>query len=64
MKNIEMYDMLPPEQAAARAWGDPGRSPHIHREAQDNLRRSMPLLARALDRLVDTGRGSSSETGR
>lgn len=42
MKNIEMYDMLPPDQAVARAWGDPGRSPHTHREA--------------LDRLVDTGR--------
>ena len=56
MKNIEMYDMLPPDQAVARAWNDPGRSPMTHREAQDNLRKSMPLLARALDRLVDTGR--------
>lgn len=56
MMNIEMYDMLPPDQAVARAWADPGRSPMTHREAQDNLRKSMPLLARALDRLVDTGR--------
>ena len=56
MKNIEMYDKLPPDQAVARAWSDPGRSPQTHREAQDNLRKSMPLLARALDRLVATGR--------
>ena len=56
MKNIEMYDKLPPDLAVVRAWNDPGRSPMAHREAQDNLRKSMPLLARALDRLVATGR--------
>ncbi len=56
MMNIEKYDMLPPDQAVARAGADPARSPMTHREAQDNLRKSMPLLARALDRLVDTGR--------
>lgn len=56
MKNIEMYDKLPPDRAVVRAWIDPGRSPQTHREAQDNLRKSMPLLARALDRMVDTGR--------
>lgn len=54
MKNIEMYDKLDPASAVRRAWKDPGVAVWTHRAAQDNLRKTMPLLARALDRLVDT----------
>ena len=54
MKNIEMYDRLDPASAVRKAWRDPGKSEWTHREAQENLRKTMPLLARALDRLVDT----------
>lgn len=38
--------------AVARAWADAGPVPSVHRAAQKELRRSFPLLARALDRLT------------
>lgn len=49
-----MYDSLPPEDAVRKAWVYPGISPKTHKEAQERLRKDMPLLARALDRLVDS----------
>lgn len=52
--NIRMYDRLSPEEAVYKAWSVAGKSPATHRAAQDRLRREMPLLARALDRLVDS----------
>lgn len=51
MKNIEKYDKLDPASAVRKAWRNPGKSEWTHREAQENLRKTMPLLARALDRL-------------
>lgn len=54
MKKITVYDGLPPEVAVAKAWSEYGSRPKHHKEMQDELRKSMPLLARALDRLVDT----------
>lgn len=54
MKKITMYDGLPPEEAVVRSWADYGSNPRHHIEQQDKLRKSMPLLARALDRLVDS----------
>lgn len=44
------YDHLPPFDAIVKAWTEPGPSPYWHREAQDQVRRAMPVLARALDR--------------
>ena len=38
--------------AVARAWADAGPVPRVHRAAQKDLRRSLPLLAKALDRLT------------
>lgn len=38
--------------AVARAWADAGPVPRIHRAAQKDLRRSFPLLAKALDQLT------------
>lgn len=38
--------------AVARAWADPGPVPRVHRAAQKDLRRSFPLLAKALDQLT------------
>ena len=49
-----MYDSLPPEDAVRKAWVYPGISLKTHKEAQERLRKDMPLLARALDRLVDS----------
>lgn len=54
MKKITMYDSIPPEEAAAAAWTEYGSNPRQHKSAQEELRKSMPLLARALDRLVDS----------
>lgn len=50
---LRQYDSLPPAMAVAHAWSDAGNQPHYHRMMQDNVRAEMPLLARALDRLVE-----------
>ena len=44
------YDHLPPYDAIVKAWTEQGLSPYWHREAQGQVRRAMPVLARALDR--------------
>ena len=46
-------DSLPPEEALARAWSEPGNNPRWHRLCQQVVRDCMPVLARALDRLVE-----------
>jgi hypothetical protein len=50
-----VWDHLPPIEAVARAWMDPGPR-HIygtwHRSAREEIAYLMPLLARALDRLL------------
>lgn len=48
---LRKYDALPAEEAVRKAWNDPGRNAYHHRMVQEEIRRSMPLLARALDRL-------------
>jgi hypothetical protein len=49
------WDDLPPAQAVARAWRDPG-NPKVwgtwHRWARRDVADLMPLLARSLDRLL------------
>jgi len=45
------YDSLDPVEALRRAWSVSGTHPTWHRAAQDVVRRAMPLVARALDRL-------------
>lgn len=48
---IEMFDHLTPEEAVRRAWNDPGSMPYFHTHRKEDLHDTMPLLARALDRL-------------
>lgn len=48
--SLEMYDHLPPMEAALAAWVEPGRYPHLHEAKRRLVRAEMPLLARALDR--------------
>jgi hypothetical protein len=50
----EQFDHLPPAHAAARAWRplDPRRFGTWHENARRNVADLMPLLARALDRLL------------
>lgn len=47
---LRQYDHLSPLEAAHRAWTDAGANPDWHRHMQDEVRRAMPVLARALDR--------------
>lgn len=41
-------------RAVAEAWTKEGSNPRFHRDQQDRLRTNMPILAAALDKLVDT----------
>lgn len=45
------YDDKKPAQAAAAAWHEVGAHPDWHRMQQREVRRRMPVLARALDRM-------------
>jgi hypothetical protein len=49
-KGLRMYDSLPWHEAALRAWKIPGKNRSWHWLQQEYVRKSMPLLARALDR--------------
>jgi hypothetical protein len=55
-ERMAMWDDLPAAEAVARAWQDPG-SPHRfgtwHKRAREDVAYVMPLLARALDRLLE-----------
>jgi len=53
-EGLTKYDHLPPEEALAKAWNDPGVNPAWHHRMQQIVRSQMPVLARALDRLVET----------
>lgn len=50
---LAVWDHLPAAEAVARAWADPGpRSGTWHQLARRDVADRMPLLARALDRLL------------
>lgn len=48
--SVRQYDHLPPLTAARLAWSKPGARPQHHEAMRKEVRRQMPLLARALDR--------------
>lgn len=52
-ETLNKYDTLPPGEAVAYAWSDNEPNPHLHEMRKDDVRAQMPLLARALDRLVE-----------
>ena len=52
VRNFDTYDHLPPQEAVVAAWTIPGISRVYHAYMQVQLEREWPLLARALDRLV------------
>lgn len=53
MSTLEKWDDLPAAEACARAWLDPGpQAGTWHKKAKAEIDYLMPLLARALDRLV------------
>lgn len=49
---LTKFDTMEPEEAALHAWKDGGANPKWHRKKQLQLHREMPVLARALDRMV------------
>jgi hypothetical protein len=50
---VERWDKLPAAEAAARAWLDPGPQHGTwHPQAKAEVEFLMPMLARAMDRLV------------
>lgn len=51
---LTQYDGLPPGGAILLAWTESGGNPRWHRKMQDQVREQMPVLARALDRFVDS----------
>jgi hypothetical protein len=54
-ERMAMWDQLPAAEAVARAWRDPGNPSKFgtwHRQARVDVEYCMPLLARALDRLL------------
>ena len=54
---LRKYDHLPPEFAIYMAWTTPGINPQWNAERKQEVRVGMPLLARALDRLVEKRNG-------
>ena len=47
------YDDRDPAEAIVYAWTKPGVNPEWHSRQVEYVRESMPLLARAIDRLVE-----------
>lgn len=52
---LKQLDELEPAHAVLHAWVTPGPSPEWHDRAKASVRATMPLLARALDRLQAEG---------
>lgn len=64
MSSIRSLDHLPSLTAARLAWSKPGSNPKHHEEMKRQVRRQMPLLARALDRAdQDITRGIARRNG-
>jgi hypothetical protein len=67
---LRRYDHLPSVEAVYRAWNEPGPRPDWHKRTKADIYDSMPLLARALDRLdadedaVDAVNAYGSDDGR
>lgn len=49
---IRKYDHLPPVEAIVQAWTIKGPQPLYHVRAKGVVAQTMPLLARAIERLV------------
>lgn len=52
VEGLRNLDQLPVDEALLQAWTAPDQEPQLRQAAQDQIREVMPLLARALDRLV------------
>lgn len=52
-QGLKQYDDFAPGEAVYLAWSEAGDFPRWHGQMQDEVRKNMPVLARALDRLVE-----------
>lgn len=52
-EGLTQFDGLTPTQAIAKAWVEPGEYPTWHYRTQQIVRKTMPVLGRALDRLSE-----------
>lgn len=50
-EGLKMFDDIQAEYAIYLAWNDPGEHAYFHEIQKDKVRKAMPLLGRALDRL-------------
>ena len=62
-RKCDKYDHLPPLDAVVAAWSNPGRVPSYHAYMQVRLELEWPLLARALDRLVQENQQKEKDHG-
>lgn len=53
-QGLTQYDDFAPGEAVYLAWSEAGDFPRWHSKMQDDVRKNMPVLARALDRMVET----------
>lgn len=51
--DIIQFDDLPSGVAVMMAWSEPGIEPEYHEFIKSQVRNSMPVLGRALDRMVE-----------
>lgn len=52
-EGLEQFDDLPAGVAVVMAWSEAGENPVWHHKMQNEVRSQMPVLGRALDRMVD-----------
>lgn len=52
-EGLTQYDDFAPGEAVYLAWTENGDFPRWHSKMQDEVRKNMPVLARALDRMVE-----------
>lgn len=50
---LKQYDDLPSGMAIYLAWVEDGSSPRSRKKMKESVRAQMPVLARALDRMVE-----------
>lgn len=51
-EGLAQFDNLPAEEAVLKAWTETGPYSDYHQHVQNQIRRQMPVLGRALDRLA------------
>lgn len=52
-EDLDQFDGLTAIEAVAKTWSEPGEFPTWHYRMQQIVRKTMPVLGRALDRLVE-----------